>query len=109
MKTLKIALIALFVSTALVNSAAADGFKSKPKKAVNITFDKAVKNPELALAIYQQVNPEFLNNIEQLYVVEVVYNGALYRILGSRQSWISFFRPVLEPPYKKKADFKRVS
>jgi hypothetical protein len=93
MKTLRFALIAVFIATALVNQASADDFKGKPRKAVSITFDRAVKNPGLVMAIYQQVDTRFLNTIEQLYVVEVVYNGALYRILGSRQSWIRFFRP----------------
>ena len=98
MKTLKIALIALFVATALINSASADEFKGKPKKSVNITFDRAVKNPQLVMAMHQQIDPKFLNDIEQLYVVEVEYNGAVYRILGSRQSWLAFLRPVTKPP-----------
>jgi hypothetical protein len=93
MKTLKLALIALFVATAMVNQAAADEFRGKPKKAVNITFDRAVKNPGLVAAILDQVDPKFMNTIEQLYVIEVIYNGALYRILGSRQSWLKLFRP----------------
>jgi len=91
MKTLKIALIATFVAFAMVSAASADGFKSKPKKEVKTTFDQAIKNPGLVLAMYEQIDPEFLNDFEQLYVVEVVYNGANYKILGSRQSWIRFF------------------
>ena len=93
MKTLKIALIAMFIATAMVNQAATDEFKSKPKKALNMTFDRAIKNPSLVTAIYQQVDPVFLNKIEQLYIVELTYNGVVYRILGSRQSWLRFFRP----------------
>jgi hypothetical protein len=93
MKTLKIALIVMFIATAMVNQAASDEFKSKPKKTASITFANAVKIPGLVDALYQQVDPKFLNKIEQLYIVEVVYNGAIYRILGSRQSWIRFFRP----------------
>jgi hypothetical protein len=97
MKTLKFTLIALIVATAMVNQAAADEFRSKPKKAVSITFDRAVKNPGLVAAIFDQVDPGFLNRIEQLYVIEVTYNGALYRILGSRQSWLKLFRPYPVP------------
>jgi hypothetical protein len=93
MKTLKFALIAMFIATAMVNQAASDEFKSKPKRALNLTFDRAIKNPGLVTAIYQQVDPAFLNTIEQLYIVEVVHHGTVYRILGSRQSWIRFFRP----------------
>jgi hypothetical protein len=76
----------------MISLANADEFRSKPKKAVNITFDKAVKNHDLVLAMHQQIDPGFLATIEHLYVVDVVYNGAIYRILGSRQTWITFFR-----------------
>ena len=83
----------MFIATAFVNQAATDEFKSKPRKALNMTFDRAIKNPSLVTAIYQQVDPVFLNKIEQLYIVEVTHNGVVYRILGSRQSWLRFFRP----------------
>ena len=105
MKTLKFALIAMFLATALVNQAASDGFKTKPKKAINMTFDRAIKNPELVTVMHAQIDPEFLNTIEQLYVVEVDYRGIVYRILGSRQSWIQFLRPK---PIRQ-AKFKIVS
>jgi len=106
MKALKFALIAAIVACTMVSLANADEFKSKPKKVVSMTFDRAVKIPGLVTAIYEQVDPIFLNKIEQLYVVEVVYNGAIYRILGSRMNWISFFRPRPRPhpPVVKKYD-----
>lgn len=102
MKTVKFVLIAVLVATAMVNSASADGFKGKPKKSVSITYDGAIKNPELVSAMYQQLDSKFLDNIEQLYVVEVDYHGACYRILGSRQDWISFFRHMWIPPGSSK-------
>lgn len=97
MKTLKIALIALILASTLAGMANADGFKSKPMKATNITYQEAIKNPGLKTAMKLQLDPGFLNTIEQLYVVEVTYNQVLYHILGSRQSWISFFKgPILK-------------
>jgi hypothetical protein len=102
MKTLKFALIAVLVACTMVSLANADDFKSKPRKSVHITFDKAIKNPGLVMSIYQQVDPKFLNSIEQLYVVKVEYMGVVYHILGSRQSWLSFFRPKPIPPGLKK-------
>jgi hypothetical protein len=92
MKTLKFALVAAIVACTMVSLANADGFKSKPKKAVNMTFANAIQNPELVVAMYQQLDPVFLKKVEQLYVVEVSYNGAVYRILGSRQNWLMFFK-----------------
>jgi len=102
MKALKFALIAAIVACTMVSLANADEFKSKPKKVINMTFDRAVKIPGLVTAIYEQVDPIFLNKIEELYVVEVVYNGAIYHILGSRLDWINFFRPRPLPRVVKK-------
>lgn len=96
MKTLKITLIALLMATAMVNQAAPDGIKINPKKAVHTTFDQAMKDRGLVLAIREQVDPSFLNTIEQLYVVEVKYKNVVYRILGSRQDWLRLLRPY--PP-----------
>ena len=92
MKTFKLALVAMFIAIATVSMANADGFKSKPKKVVSITFANAVHNHELVKAMYLQLDPGFLDTHEHLYVVDVTYNGVVYRILGSRYSWINFFR-----------------
>jgi len=104
MKTLKFALIAALIACTMVSLANADEFKSKPRKAVNMTIDRALKNPALVMSMYQKIDPEFLNHIEYLYVVEVEHNGALYRILGSRQSWLKFFRPKPIGPILFKSD-----
>jgi len=72
----------------------ADGFKSKPKfkKVVNLTFEKAVTNPGLLTAMYQQLNvDEFLSNLQPIWIAEVVYDGNIYRISGTRAEWIRFF------------------
>jgi hypothetical protein len=91
MKSLKLALIAAVLAVAIAAPATADEFKAKPKKAVNIVFAKAVLDPGLVVAIYQQVDPGFLGNFQQLYLVKVNYNGAEYRILGSYAQWKYFF------------------
>jgi hypothetical protein len=92
MKTLKLMLVALFIASAAVCSANADGFQGKPKKSVNITFANAIQNRELVKTMYLQIDPGFLDSYQQLYLVEVTHNNVVYRILGSRQSWINFFR-----------------
>jgi len=92
MKTLKLALVATLVACMMVGFANTDGFKSKPKKTMNTTITKALQNPELVVAMYNQLEPSFLNDNEQLYVVTVNHNWTIYRILGSRLSWIKFFR-----------------
>ncbi len=92
MKTLKLFLVATILTCSVVNLAYADGIiKEKPKKVCNIVFAKAVQDPNLVLAMKAQLNPGFLELSKPLYLVEVRYNGAIYRILGSRQQWVSFF------------------
>lgn len=92
MKTLKLIMAAMFIAMMTAGMAATDGgFKSKPKKTVSITYANAIRNPELVQSMYQQLDPGFLDTHEYLYVVEVVHHGVLYKILGSRQSWIKFF------------------
>lgn len=93
MKTLRFALIAALVAVTMAGMANTDGIKAKPKagKAVNITFSNAVQKPGLVVAMYRQLDPSFLNDPQPLYIVEVTYNKCLYRILGSRQNFLSFF------------------
>jgi hypothetical protein len=94
MKTLKLALVATLVAFAMANVASADGFKGKPApvRVINLTLEKAMQYPGLATAMYTQINPKaFLNNPSLIYIVEVTYNGILFRISGSREEWIRFF------------------
>ena len=95
MKTLKFALIALLIATAMVNSASADDIKSKPKftKMVTLTIDKAIQDPGLVAAMYAQLDEkDILHFGLPPYIFEVKYNGALYLISGTLGQWIQFFR-----------------
>ena len=94
MKTIKLTLTATIVALMMVNAASADGIKEKPKfsRCVNITIDQAVKDPGLLAAMYEQVGPEILRFALPPIVAEVKYNGALYRISGTRLQWERFFR-----------------
>jgi hypothetical protein len=101
MKTLKFALIAAIVACTMVSLANADGIKEKPKfkKVVNMTIQKAVHTPGLLLAMYDQIDKEeFLHNYQYLYIAEVVFQGNIYRIHGTREEWIKFFKIKGEAP-----------
>jgi len=106
MKTLKVVLVATMVAFAMVAAANADGFKSKPKftNKVDITIENAVKNPGLVAAMYDQLNE---NDIGPLglppFIFDVKYNGAIYRISGTRIEWIRFFRTRGISPCEKRA------
>ena len=92
MKGLKFALIATIVACAVVNMAYADGFHTKPKKAVNIVFTKAVTNPGLVVDMYKQLDPSFLEKPQPLYLVKVVHKKVQYNIMGSRMQFEDFFK-----------------
>jgi hypothetical protein len=93
MKTFKSVLILLLVTVTMAGYSSADGFKIKPgpKKIVSISFERAIKNPGLILAMYQQLNGEFLNNNQKTYTVSVVYDDSIYRITGTYDQWKMFF------------------
>jgi len=95
MKTLKLALVATFVAFTMVTVASADDFKSKPKftKAVNLTIEKAMQDPGLVAAMYAQIHEDDILHLGlPPFIFEVKYNGAIYRISGTRAQWIWFFR-----------------
>jgi len=95
MKTLKIALFATFVAFAMVSVSHADEFKSKPRfvQKISMTIEQAVQDPGLVAAMYAQLNPADVLHFPSLpYYGEVKYNGAIYRITGTRTQWIRFFK-----------------
>ncbi len=100
MKTLKLTMVAALVAFLMVNVASADGIKEKPKfsRCVCLTIDQAMKDAGLLAAMHEQIGPEILRFPLPPIVAEVKYNGTLYRISGTRQQWIRFFRMDIYPP-----------
>ena len=101
MKTLKYVLAAVIVSCLMISLASADGITAKhkvTKKAVSISFAKALSNPMLVIAMHQQLNPSFLNNNQQSYTQKVVYQGNIYMITGTYAQWYWFFYVKIPPP-----------
>jgi hypothetical protein len=97
MKTLKFALIAALIACTLVSLANTDGFKSKPApfKVVKIMpLEKAIQIPSLVAAMNAQLdrNSFLTGGALHTYIAEVVCKGTLYRIIGTREEWIKFFR-----------------
>ena len=93
MKTLKITMVAVFIAFAMVNAANADGIKAKPtKKVVDINITQAIKVPGLVAEMYNQLDEEFLENNQLIYTQYVVYSGNIYKISGTYDQWVMFFR-----------------
>lgn len=112
MKTLKFALIAAIVACTMVSLAKADGFKEKPtfKKVKNITLVQAMKVPGLPQAMYQQLDVEdFLDNPQAVFTAEVTLNGNIYRITGSRDEWVKFFKLEVIHSVKAKHNIKNLN
>ena len=101
MKTLKLAMVAVLIACATISMASTDGGKIIAKKVISCTFEKAVSDPGLRLAMFQQLNPSFLKNEQLVYTVSVNYNSTLYRISGTRGQWMSFFKPIVIPSESK--------
>jgi hypothetical protein len=96
MKTLKLAMVAVLIACAMISVASTDGGKIIAKKIVNCSFEKAVTDPGLRLAMYQQLDPNFLKNEQLVYTVTVNYNATIYRITGTRAQWVKFFTPKIK-------------
>jgi hypothetical protein len=93
MKTLRITLIAVLVAFAAATFANADGFKTKPsKKVVELNITQAIKVPGLVIEMYNQLNDDFLANNQLLYTVTVYYGNNIYKITGTYDQWVMFFR-----------------
>jgi hypothetical protein len=92
MKNLKSVLIAAVLAVAFVsfNTASADDFKLN-KKAVHVTFQKAMHVQGLIGAMYLQVDPSMLNSNQQTYSARVVLEGTTYIITGTGEQWAKFF------------------
>lgn len=106
MKTLKSAIVAILVTFTMVSLANTDGFKSKvqPIKVVNVTIERAIHITGLALAMYEQLKPEdFINGMQTHYVAEVTYIGIRYRISGTAEQWIRFFKMEADLPFYTKS------
>jgi hypothetical protein len=97
MKTLKFAMIAALLACTLVSLANTDGFKEKPKKIINLTFEKAVHTPGLVVAMYQQLDESILNSNQLVITADVVYQGTTFRITGSYSQWFRFFSGKWSP------------
>ena len=94
MKALRFTLIAALIACTMVALASTDGgTKVKPKKVVNITFVRAIHTPGLVLAMHQQLHPGIVSNNQLVYTLDVIFQGATYRITGTNAQWRSFFYP----------------
>ncbi|MCD4681932.1 MAG: hypothetical protein K8R86_01505 [Bacteroidales bacterium] len=98
MKATKFVLIIAML--AFVSMSYADK-KPGPTLTVKISLTKAIQNPGLVRAIYNQVSERTLLAQEQngLYTAKVNYHRVVYVIYGKYEEWRNFFvmDPILLP------------
>jgi len=107
MKTLKIALVAMFVAFTMAGMSNPDGFRSNPKfkKVIILSYAKAVQNPGLVSAMHQQIYKEDVLDVHQYNSsCTVIYQKNTYLINGTREQWMDFFRMKGTPPVSKKSN-----
>ena len=94
MKSLKLGMIAIFLTIAIVSAANAGPTQDKQvHKTIHITLAQASSNPGLIAAIYQQVPAEeFLNNPSKILTAKVEYQGFIFEITGTHDQWVLFFK-----------------
>jgi hypothetical protein len=95
MKTFRFATIAAIIALAMVSLSYADGFTENPitKKAMNISFEKAMHDPGLVAAMSRQVDLEdVMNSPTHIYIARVVYHSTEYFVHGTIEQWKSFLK-----------------
>lgn len=98
MKTSKFVLVITFVAFATMIFAQAERPKNnEPAPTANtilvkISLEKALMNRGLVKAMYQQLDPQFLQNeVPGLYTATVRYRKVTYAIFGTLKAWRHFF------------------
>ena len=94
MKTTKSAIITVVVLIFSINLVNADGFTSSPpaKKVISINLLKAIQNPDLVIAMYQQLDPGFLKSNQPSYTKDIKFQNYIVRVTGTYEQWVLFFR-----------------
>ena len=96
MKTLKLVMIATFVSLVMVSFASQD--PDTRKKKISLDFQQAIQNPMVLTAMYEQLDYSFLDGNSQTYTVEVLVRNYTVSITGTQSQWVSFFKNVQTDP-----------
>ena len=82
-------MIAVVLACTLVSLSTSATFETR--KVVQIPLKMAIQNPGLVLAMFQQLDPGFLNNNQHYYIVRVYYGYNIYEISGTYEQWVRFF------------------
>ena len=92
MKTVRLVMIATFVSLVMVSLANLNIPDPQPdNKLISMHFEQAIRNPRVVMAMYQQLDNGLLNAKEHTYSVNVLIRNYTVNITGTRSQWVWFF------------------
>jgi hypothetical protein len=89
MKTVKLVMIASLLTFTAVNVTKAD--HPIDLRVINISFEEAIQNPGLVVAMHMQLNSNMLDRDQTVYTFNVMYDYTVYRITGTLRQWQIFF------------------
>ena len=89
MKNLKFALVAAFITFAMLSYGA--GIPDRPGHVQTLSLEQARTNPDMVQAMYQQIDPDFLSLEQAVYYAIVEFADKVYVIYGSLRDWKFFF------------------
>ncbi len=101
MKTLNFFLIVSFLAIGSLAYSAPEALPS----ATRIPITKALQNPAMVKAMYQQIDESLIQNEQlALYEAKIKFGRSVYIIYGKLQEWQRFF--LMEPSYKENTEAK---
>jgi len=94
MKTSKILMIVTVFAIAMMSSSITSHVNATPttKTVVQLNITEAIQNAGLVKAMYEQLNPNFLELNMQVYTQVVYHNNVIWVISGTANQWELFFR-----------------
>ena len=99
MKTRKLVLITGILAIAFMSfavtqkvNAAEDTHVKTTRKTAQMTFEEAISNESILLAMYDQIENDILPNVWPYYTARIQYRGVNVFIIGSLQEWLYFFK-----------------
>ncbi len=88
MKTMNLFLTIAFLGLASLIYANAD----QDQLWIRIPLKKAIQNPKLVRAMYEQLDMSFINvDQKRVFVTKVRFNRSIYFIYGTYEEWLVFF------------------
>ena len=88
---LVLAVAFLTISTIAFAQTGSD-FNDTEPTITKIALKAALENADLVKAMYNQLDPAFLKNVQNIYAVEVSLDNTLYIIWGTKSQWEAFFK-----------------